>query len=316
MKPLPLRASVIWLARTMLLMLLALFALQLEAQEPVDPVELDIPAVEETPTSVIQRPRWELGLGGGYFSSFDYPASKEASNRGIVLPFFVYRSPVFRTGSGGIRAVAIERPRLTLDLSVGGSLNANSVGNTAREGMPDLDFLFEVGPQLKLQLLDKVLPTGERLLGRFTADVRAVFATDFRGVDSLGAVADIGLGLTMSNVRGTGISVLTGLELTYATEPLQDYFYQVEPEFVTPERAFFDAKAGYLESTLFAGFAVTPLPNVRLFTGFIKGFFQGAENADSPLFEVNEQTRFAVAFVWTIAKSKKMIDVVDLGSNN
>ncbi len=296
--------------------LLAVLWLPVEAQEPIEPLSPEAPVVKTTPSSFTLKPRWELGLGGGFVSGFDYPASSETSNRGIALPFFVYRSSIFRAGDGGVRAVAIEKPRFTLDLSVGGSLNADSEGNSAREGLPDLDFLFEVGPRFQLRIMDTTLPSGERIQGRFTTDLRAVFATDFSGVESLGAVADVGVGFNISNIRGLGITVLTGLDLTFASEGLQDYYYQVDPEFVTPDRQFFDANAGYLETTLFAGFAVRPFSSVRVFTGFIKGFFHGASNEDSPLFEVSEQTRFAVAVVWTLATSKNLIEVVDLGSSN
>ena len=69
--------------------------------------------------SFTRKPRWELGVGGGVFSGFDYPASDDPNRRAIALPFFIYRSPVFRVGGGGLRAVAIERPRVRLDLSIG-----------------------------------------------------------------------------------------------------------------------------------------------------------------------------------------------------
>ncbi len=326
MIPLSLPATSVWLLRASIVALLAVLSLpvgaQEQEQEPLEPLEqqepvsLGLSAEQATRPNFTLKPRWEFGVGGGFSSGFDYPASSETSNRGIALPFFIYRSSIFRAGDGGVRAVAIEKPRFTLELSTGGSLNANSDGNSAREGLPDLDFLFEIGPRFQLRIMDTVLPTGERIQGRFTADLRAVFATDFGSLESLGGVADIGVGFNMTNIRGSGITVLTGLDVTFASEKLQDYFYQVDPEFVTADRAFFDSRAGYLETTLFAGFAVQPFDSVRVFTGFIKGFFHGAANEDSPLFEVNEQTRFALAVVWTLATSDKLIEVVDLGGSN
>lgn len=272
----------------------------------------EIPA----PSSISQKPRWEIGIGGGYFSGFDYPASSDSNERAIALPFFIYRTPLFRFGGGGIRAVAVERPRLKLDLSIGGSLNASSQGNSAREGMPDLDFLFEIGPQLEIRLLDRRLSSGSRVLARFTSELRAVFSTDFRGVDSQGVVADIGVGLNVGDIAGSGITFITGVDATFATESLHDYFYQVDPEFVTDTRPLFDASGGYLESNVFVGFAMRPFSQVRVFTGVSKGFFNGASNEDSPLFDVREQTRYALGIVWTIKTSKRMVDIVDLGGNN
>jgi len=112
------------------------------------------------------------------------------------------------------------------------------------------------------------------------------------------------------------MSMLIGLDVTFASEKLHDYFYEVDAEFVTAARPLFDASAGYLETTLFTGVAYRPMASVRIFTGVIQGFFDGASNQRSPLFEVTRQTRLALGIVWTIRSSEQMIDVIDLGSNN
>lgn len=299
-------------------LLIANVAMADEQVIPVDDdavpvVNLDINVPSE---SVIARPRWELGVGGGYFSGFDYPASRETNERAIAVPFFIYRSPRLRLGDGGIRAVAIERPRLKLDLSISGSLNASTRENSVRQGMDDLDFLFEIGPQLEVRLFDRSLASGARVRGRLTSELRAVFSTDFNSVDEQGFVADVGLGVNVANVAGTGIGLLAAVDVVFATEKLHDYFYQVDQEFVTATRPAFDARGGFLESSLVLGFAFSPFTDVRVFTGVIQGFFGGARNEDSPLFEVTQQTRVAVGIVWTLLRSKTMVNVVDLGRDN
>lgn len=266
--------------------------------------------------TVQRRPVWEFGIGGGYFSGFDYPASNDNNRRAIALPFFVYRGPQWRFGGGGIRAVAIEQPRIKLDLSIGGSLNANSQGNSAREGMPDLDFLFEIGPQLEVSLLDRAMPSGGRVQLRFSSELRAVVSTDFGSLEGRGVVLEAGFGVNYRNVRNSGIDLLAALQSTYASERLQDYFYEVEPRFATESRPGFDAKGGYLESGVFTGIGLSPRKNLRLFMGVFSGWFDGARNEDSPLFETRSSTGFAIGLVWTIKKSRRMVDVVELGSNN
>lgn len=263
-----------------------------------------------------QRPRWEVGLAAAYSWGYDYPASLDTNERGLALPFFVYRAPRFRLGGGGIRAVAIERPRLKLDLSIGGSLNASSAGNSGRADMPDLDFLFEVGPQLAVQLLDRKLESGARLRARFSSELRAVFSTDFGSISARGFVADIGASVNIDKIAGTRIGMIASFTSTFANEELQDYFYEVKPRFVTDVRPAYDAAGGYLESTFFTGIGFQPVPQVRLFAGFIKGFYNGASNEDSPLFETSEQDRYVLGAVWTIKTSKDMVSVVDLGSDN
>lgn len=269
--------------------------------------------VSQLALGVKSRPRWEVGVGVGHIRGYDYPASRDHNRRSIALPFFVYRTRSIRFGGGGIRAVAIENPRIKLDLSVGGSLNANSSGDGVREGMPDLDFLFEIGPQLEVRLRDEVIDGGSRLQSRFTSELRAVFVTDFDEINSQGLIAEAGLDINLRNVKGSGIDIGAAIDFTYANEKLQDYFYEVPAQYATSARPEFDAKGGYLESKLSIGMGFRPLNNVALFLGVFTGFYNAAANEKSPLFETKSQTGFALGLVWTIAKSRTMVDIVELG---
>lgn len=269
----------------------------------------------ELALGVKSRPRWEFGIGAGHIRGYDYPASRDHNRRTIALPFFVYRTRSVRFGGGGIRAVAIENPRIKLDLSVGGSLNANSSGDGVREGMPGLDFLFEIGPQLEIRLRDEVIGDGSRLQSRFTSEIRAVFVTDFSMVSRQGLVAEAGLDINLRNVKNSGIDVGAAIDITYANEKLQDYFYEVPAQFATPTRPAYDAKGGYLESKISIGVGFRPRNNVAVFLGAFTGLYSGAANENSPLFETTSQTGFALGVVWTIAKSRTLVEVVELGRN-
>lgn len=259
------------------------------------------------------RPRWEIGIGAGHIRGYDYPASRDHNRRSIALPFFIYRTSSLRFGGGGLRAVAIENPRIKLDIALGGSLNANASSDGVREGMPELDFLFEFGPQLEVRLRDDVLEGGSRVQSRFTSEIRAVFSTDFNAIDRQGWIAEAGVDINLRNAAGTGIDLSAAIDVTYANESLQDYFYEVPAQFATPERAVFDAKGGYLESKLTLGMGFRPRNNVALFMGVFSGLYEGAVNRNSPLFETTSQTGFAFGVVWTMAKSRKRVNVVELG---
>jgi MipA family protein len=96
------------------------------------------------------RPLWEVGVAGvgGYVA--DYPGAEQSRFRGLPLPYFIYCGEVLRAGDGGLLRGRYDlSDRLEIDLSFDGSLNADSDDNTLRRGMPDLDFLAEIGPQLK-----------------------------------------------------------------------------------------------------------------------------------------------------------------------
>lgn len=261
--------------------------------------------------SFTARPRWEVGLGGGYFSGHDYPASDDPNRRALALPFFIYRSPVFRVGGGGIRAVAVEKPRIRLDVSVGASLSARSEGRGLRAGMPDLDFLIELGPQLEISLLDRDVASGGRLQLEVATELRAVAATDFRGIHSQGFVAELSLSGARRRIAGSDVDLLASLGVTFADQRLQGYFYAVDGRFARPERPAYDARGGYLGSELFVGAALRPNRSLRVFLGVQSGLYAGAANRDSPLFETTSSTGIAAGFAWTVARSKRLIDVIE-----
>jgi len=264
-------------------------------------------------SSFTQRPRWEFGVGGGYFSGHDYPASDDPNSRAIALPFFIYRSPVLRIGGGGVRAVAIEEPKIRLDVSVGGSLNARSEDNGLREGLPDLDFLFELGPQLEVSLVDRPTAAGGRLELTFAGELRAVVATDFaRNLYANGFVAEVGIDVARRRVFGSRVNLVAGLGIAFADERLQDYFYEVDPAFATPARDAYDGKAGYLGTEVSLGAAIRVTSDLRVFLGLQTGVYAGAANEDSPLFETTSSTGVAAGFAWTLARSRRTIDVIEV----
>lgn len=257
------------------------------------------------------KPRWEVGVGGGYFDGFDYPASRDPNRAAIVLPYFIYRSAIFRVGGGGVNAVAVENPRVKLDLSVGGSLNSNSAGNHARESMPGLDFLVEIGPQLVVRLIDHPAPGVGRTQLSWNARVRAVAATDLRGIHTQGWVVASGFTLAQRRLFGYPVDLLANLKVTFADERLQDYFYAVPIQFETPVRARFDARGGYLGTNLFAGLSANPWPRLRLFAGVTTGLYEGAANQHSPLFETSISTGVVMGFALRLYKSSALVSVLE-----
>jgi hypothetical protein len=257
------------------------------------------------------KPRWELGVGGGYFEGFDYPASRDPNRAAIVLPYLIFRSAIFRVGGGGVNAIAVENPRVKLDLSVGGSLNSNSAGNHARESMPGLDFLLEIGPQLVVRLIDYRASGIGRTQLSWNARVRAVAATDLRGIHAQGWVFASGFMLAQRRLFGHPVDLLANLKVTFADERLQDYFYAVPIQFETPVRTRFDARGGYLGTNLFAGISVSPWPRLRLFAGVTTGLYGGAANQDSPLFETSSSTGVVMGFALRLYKSSATVSVLE-----
>ncbi|MDP6833518.1 MAG: MipA/OmpV family protein, partial [Alphaproteobacteria bacterium] len=127
-----------------------------------------------------------------------------------------------------------------LDISLSGSLDADSDDNDARRGMPDLDYLAELGPRLQWTFaraarwakLDLELP------------VRAVFSTDLSDVEHQGFLLEPQIAYQHGNFLGNGSKLKLGLSAVFADEILQDYFYEVTAPFASAARPAYDGQGG------------------------------------------------------------------------
>lgn len=258
---------------------------------------------------------WELGVGGGAFYNPKYPASSEGRVFGLVLPFVVYRGETFRIGDGGgARAIIIENETFEIDFSFGAALPSDSEDNSARVGMPELDFLGEIGPQMIFMLgkydFDKNAK-GENIgknIGKgrldFRLQARAVFSTDFSKIEGRGFIFEPQISYQHRGFKHEETAFNISFGAVFATEQTHDYFYEVAPEFATAARPAYDAKAGYLGSELSLGVSFKVSENIRAFIGGSAQFHSLAANKDSPLFEKEVTYSFGTAFVWRFYKSE------------
>ena len=97
-------------------------------------------------------PLWELGAVGVGVSQQAYPGSDVQVNRGLGLPYLVYRGRFLRADreTAGLRAIKTEH--FELDIGVAGSFGARSDQIGSRRGMPDLGTLVQFGPRVRLDL--------------------------------------------------------------------------------------------------------------------------------------------------------------------
>lgn len=250
------------------------------------------------------QPLWEFGVGGGVAEVPNYPASDERNTIGLAAPYLVYRGDVFRIGGGnGARAVVVEESDWELDVSFGGAFAADSDDNTAREGMPELDFLFEVGPQVIYKVRDFNFDSGGK--GRLNArlQARSVFSTDFNRIEHRGYVLEPNLSYQQRGVLFEDTALSASISAVFATEKLHDYFYEVDAEFVTPNRDFYDASGGYLGTDLSVSFSFPVTDSIRAFIGSSLNITAGAANDQSPLFENKYNYSIAAGFVWRLYQS-------------
>lgn len=259
---------------------------------------------EETPPDDV-KPLWEVGLGGFTGWLPDYPAAGENTVRVFAAPVPIYRGKILRVGGeenrGAVSGRFINRDRFEFDVSLSAAFPVESGNNDARRDMPDLDFLFGIGPQVRFKLINE---PGHRTLN-LNLQARAVYSTDFSSISSQGYVFDPELSYSQDNVTGLDLRVTTSMGAIFATEDLMDYFYAVAPAFVTPTRPAYDADAGYLGSNITLGVSKRFNKRFRLLLGTRLGIHTGATNHDSPLFEDELNVSVFTAFFWSIFQSEE-----------
>lgn len=250
------------------------------------------------------KPKWEIGLAGGAGWSHHYPGADQGGGAALVLPYLIYRTERLRIGEGGLASGRLfESERIELTASIEGSLPASSDDNRAREGMPDLDTLIEVGPQLVLTLKERedIDSLSLRL------PLRAVLSTDFSNLKYRGLLFQPRLSYSRDVLFGTGASGSVSVGPIFAADKLMDYFYDVPARFATPTRPAFEARSGYMGTDLTAGLTYPVTDRFRIVIGGGFRFLAGNTNADSPLFRSKVNYRAGIGFVWKILVSESTV---------
>lgn len=246
-----------------------------------------------------ERPLWELGIagGGGWFP--DYPAASQNHVQAIVLPTVVYRGQVLRSDETGVTGRFFRGDRVQLDLSLSGAPPANSDDNRAREGMPDLDLMGEIGPSLRF-ILDR-----REGVSRLDLEIgmRAAFTTDFSGIDYRGLVFAPELAWKRLDLLVTGSRLRLGVGPIFANRTYMDYFYEVKPRYARAGRPAYDAEAGYLGTRLQGSYRLPVTERLSLVVGGRLEGFWGAANQDSPLFRDKVNVAALAGFSYSLYQS-------------
>jgi hypothetical protein len=187
--------------------------------EPAPPKPTSAAAAAGPPEREGTEPLWEIGLVGGGGWLPDYPAAGQNHWNGIALPYAIYRGDFLQLGERGIvRGLFVDLRHLEFDLSADAAFPVDSSDNRARERMPDLDTLFELGPRL----IYKFLPRSSGRELDLSLAARAVVSTDLVNWRYQGVVINPGL---------TWLSLVAGINPLFGLDRLNRYFYQVKPRF-------------------------------------------------------------------------------------
>lgn len=242
-------------------------------------------------------PLWELGLVGGAISQQAYPGADEQVNRGLVLPWFVYRGEFLRADRNSLGVRAYKSRDVEVDVGVSGAFGSSADDIEARRGMPDLGTLVEFGPRVTWKL-------GEAAGGRWRAEL------PLRGVFD---VSDGGAGrglafepeLQFERAAGGGWRYSTSVSAIFANRKLADTFYGVAPQYATPTRRAYTAESGLVAWRLSTTVTRALTPEWRLFGYARLQSVAGAANRDSPLVRKTTGGSVGVALVYTWKQSER-----------
>jgi outer membrane protein len=268
---------------------------------------LCLPAVtlaEPAPGNEDSKPLWEWNLAAFGRYGPAYPASEEQQFNLIPLPFPVYRGKIFRLGEdteSPIKSRLFRRDRIKLDFAFDLNFSSDSDDIDARTGMPDLDFVLEVGPELELQFNRKPVLGGAWF---FTPQLK--IATSFDGLnpgyEGLIFSPEFQYRVKLADDRS---KIKLKISPSFATEDYMDYYYQVDPTYATAQRQAFDADGGYLGTDLSVSWRHSLTATFDIVVGTRFGFHQGATNDDSPLFTDDTTTSVYGAFLWKFWESER-----------
>ncbi len=250
-------------------------------------------------------PLWEAGLGAGGGWTPDYPAAGQNHFRGLPpLPFVIYRGEFFQAGERSLaRGLFVNTDKFELDLSLAGSLPADSSKNDAREGLDDLDFLGEIGPRISYFFTRDEAGNHKRL----DVALRGVFSTDFSNFDYVGLVFHPYYAQEFVDVGGIeGFNTQWSIGARWGDEGLMDLFYEVDAEDANANRAAFDAKPGYLGASLYGAFSYPVTDHLKLALAGNLASYHGAKNRDSDLFIDKWNVGVGFAAIWTLWKSETL----------
>lgn len=257
-----------------------------------------------TPARGEDQPLWEAGLGFSVLDFPDYRGSDERTTYVLPVPYAIYRGRILRVDRDRVRGVFFERSRISMHLSVSGSVPVDSSRNSARQGMPDLDATLQIGPNLEIRLYQS---TDSRFKVDLRLPVRTVIATDLKHTHNVGWIFEPRINFDFSHAlpsRKWNLGIATGP--VYGDKRYNNYYYGVAPEYATPQRPAYTAEGGY------GGLQATAAISRRYQRMWIGAFVRWDSVADavfesSPLVRQDETLTAGLAVVWRLKESKQRV---------
>lgn len=250
------------------------------------------PALGQAPA----EPLWELGAFGLGVSQQAYPGADQQLQRGLLLPYVVYRGPLLRIDRGSLGLRAVKTPGFELDVGFAGAFGSRADEVEARRGMAEIGTLVEFGPRLRWDL-------GSSAGGRWQAELplRGVFDLEDR-------MAWRGLALEPEldwSVRSGPWRWGASIGAVIGDRRLASTFYRVAPAEARPGRPAYEAESGLIAMRLGATLSRRIGTDWRVFAFGRIDSVAAAANRESPLVRRNTGGSVGVGLVYTWMRSDR-----------
>lgn len=247
-------------------------------------------------TEVTEENKLELGAGLLSLRINHYRSSDQFKNYYIPLPYFSYKSDKLEAETSFVRGVFYKNQYFALKLSLSLGLAVESEENEAREDMPDIGYIFEVGPMLEINLWQS-----SNKIHKFALECpfRKVFATDLKSVDQVGYFSVPYLNyILMPNKYTLGWKFEFSFAVMFGDNNYHNYFYGVKEKYANKNRPEYSSEGGY------SGIHATWVGNKKfgniLLLPFIRyDYLKYTVFDDSPLFKSKHFLLFGIGTFYT-----------------
>lgn len=249
-------------------------------------------------SSVAQDTRWEMGVGVVAIDLPLYPGSSQ--DAGYIIPFpYLRLESKYLDIDQGIESKLFRSNKVRFSLSGGLGVPVNSADSTAREGMPDLDLVLQVGPSLDV-IFDR-RSSGAREF-RLEMPLRLAVATDFSSTRNTGWLFEPRLVYESKRKHKSGWAYEYTAGLRFATDKYHGYYYNVDSQFETAVRPQYSASGGY--SGLFTDLVASWRRNSLIYFAWVRyQYLGGVQYEESPLFEDENYVFIGIGVNWIFAES-------------
>ncbi|PCJ21975.1 MAG: hypothetical protein COB04_02015 [Gammaproteobacteria bacterium] len=234
---------------------------------------------------------WDVGVGFTAYSIPDYHGSKHSTRIFTPHPYLAYHGKFIKLNDGKVSGTLFSSPQWFLNISADGSPPINSDDNPARNGMPDLDPVLEIGPSIEYYFHKK---TSDRPKLYLEFPFRAGIATSLSRVDSIGWISNPRLKYEINLQQW---KLRFGVGPSFATRAFYNYYYGISTQFATEARAAYKSRGGYGGMRYSVGFR-RPI-NDFLFGGYLRvSDLTGARFKSSPLVETKRSVLAGLSITW------------------